>query len=269
MANQQAQSDRKFIAVVLAGSRGPSDPVATAAGVTAKALAEVGGVAMISRVIAALAESHSVSEIVVVGLVDELPADVRAVIEAHAVRLVSGAETPSQSVIAALATLDPTAPVLVTTADHALLRSIVVDEFCVGARCARADVAIALATHETVLAACPDTRRTVSRFNDGGYCGCNLFAFLTQRGRDAVGFWRKVEAHRKNPVRVIRSLGLLTLLRFVSGRLSLSQGLEALSRRSGATVVPVLMKNGEAAIDVDSAEDLNRVRALVAARESC
>jgi hypothetical protein len=32
-------------------------------------------------------------------------------------------------------------------------------------------------------------------------------------------------------------------------------------------VAPVLMKHGEAAIDVDSAEDLRRVRAMVAARE--
>ncbi len=269
MADHQPQSDRQFIAIVLAGSRGPADPVAAAAGVTAKALAEVGGVAMVSRVIAALAQSRSVSEIVVVGLADPLPADVEAFLAAHPVRRLNGAETPSKSVIAALATIDPAAPVLVTTADHALLQSAVVDEFCEGALIARADVAIALATHERVLAASPDTRRTVSRFSDGGYCGCNLFAFLTRRGRDAVGFWRHVEAHRKNPVRVIQSLGMVTLLRFLLGRLTLNQGLEALSRRSGAKVVPLLMTNGEAAIDVDSAEDLQRVRAMVSARESC
>ena len=38
MASDQEQSGQKFIAIVLAGSRGPSDPVAEAAGVRAKAL---------------------------------------------------------------------------------------------------------------------------------------------------------------------------------------------------------------------------------------
>jgi GTP:adenosylcobinamide-phosphate guanylyltransferase len=41
---------RKFAAVVLAGDRGPDDPVAAAAGVCGKALVPVGGRPMVLRV---------------------------------------------------------------------------------------------------------------------------------------------------------------------------------------------------------------------------
>ncbi len=264
----QQQEDAKFAAVVLAGSRGPDDPVAVEAGVAAKALAIIGGTPMVSRVVTALAESRSIGQIVVVGLTDKAPPEVETVLDMHRVRRVAGSATPSQSVIAAFSVLEPLVPVLVTTADHALLRSEYVDDFCARARATGADVAVALAAYQDVIAACPDTRRTVSRFSDGGYCGCNLFGFLTERGRSAVGFWRRVEGQRKNPVKVIRSLGFLTLLRYLTGGLSLRQGLEVLSRRAGARVEPVLMPHGEAAIDVDSADDLRRVRAMVERRES-
>ncbi len=264
----QQQENAKFAAVVLAGSRGTNDPVAVEAGVAAKALAVIGGTAMISRVVTALAESCWIGQIVVVGLTDEAPPEVEAVLDKHRVRRVAGGITPIQSVIAAFSALEPLVPVLVTTADHALLRQEYVDDFCTRAHATGADVAVALAAYQDVIAACPDTRRTVSRFSDGGYCGCNLFGFLTERGRNAVGFWRRVEAKRKNPVKVIRSLGFLTLLRYLTRRLSLREGLAALSRRAGARVEPILMPHGETAIDVDSADDLHRVRAMVARRES-
>lgn len=268
MPTEPSREIRKFVAIVLAGSRGPDDPVAMEAGVAAKALAEVGGTAMVCRVVRALDQSEWIGQIVVVGLTDAIPADVDGFLRRHGVERLIGADSPSRSVLAALDALTPRGPVLVTTADHALLQTAYVDEFCREASGMDTDVAVALATYDRVTAASPGVRRTVSRFSDGGYCGCNMFAFLTARGRHAVRFWRRVEAERKNPVRLIRSLGFLTLARFLLGRLSLRQGLGRLSQRAGAKVEPVLMSDGAAAIDVDSVEDLCRVRAMLAEQET-
>jgi GTP:adenosylcobinamide-phosphate guanylyltransferase len=165
----------------------------------------------------------------------------------------------------ALADLPADRPVLVTTADHALLEARYVDTFLAAAREIDADVAIGLARADTVMAAVPGTRRTITRFSDGGYCGVNLFAFLTPAGRSAVRVWREVEAHRKRPARMMRLLGLGTLLRFALGRLSLDAALDRLSALAHARVAPVVLSYGRAAIDVDKPEDLALVRRLATA----
>ena len=65
-AGPSARSDdAPFTALVLAGSRGPDDPVARAAGVAHKCLAPVAGVPMAVRVVQALAASPGIDRIAV------------------------------------------------------------------------------------------------------------------------------------------------------------------------------------------------------------
>ena len=101
-------------------------------------------------------------------------------------------------------------------------------------------------------------------FREGGYCGCNLYAFVTRTGREAIGFWTRMEQRRKQPARIARALGPLTLLRYLLRRLSLEDAMARLSRLCGARVTFVELPYGEAAIDVDKPEDLAVVEALVA-----
>jgi len=57
----------KFAAIVLAGDRGPDDPVARAAGVSCKALVPVAGRTMILRVLDALIGSSVIDSLIVCG----------------------------------------------------------------------------------------------------------------------------------------------------------------------------------------------------------
>jgi GTP:adenosylcobinamide-phosphate guanylyltransferase len=248
----------QFSALVLAGSRGPEDPVAREAGVACKAVVPVAGRPMVVRVVSALGASDAVADVTIVGLPEACARDpaVRIGLAEAEADTVSGAESPSASVALALSTMAPDKRVLVTTADHALLRAEIVDAFLSAAAASNADVAIGLVRYDLVTAACPGTRRTVTRFQDGGYCGTNLFAFLTERGREAVGFWSDLERHRKHPWRIMRSLGPMTLLRYVTGRLSLDHAMKRLSVLTGVRVEAVLLPFGEAAVDVDKPEDL-------------
>lgn len=254
-----------FHALVLAGSRDGVDPVAAAAGLPVKAVVPVGGRPMLLRVVDALTSARSVAGIDVVGL----PADVAAGAElgpelrAHDVSLRSGGESPSSSVDVSLGEL-AAGPVLVTTGDHALLRADIVNAFTSQALAARADVVIGLVRYERVRAVCPEARRTVMHLREADYCGCNLYAFLTQSGRSAVGFWRRLEQGRKQPARMARALGPLFLLRYFLRRLTLEQALERLSRLCGARVAAAELPFGEAAIDVDKPEDLAVAEALAA-----
>jgi hypothetical protein len=125
-------------------------------------------------------------------------------------------------------------------------------------------VVVGLARAEQVTAAFPGSRRTILRLGGHGYCGCNLFAFLTPAGRSAVGYWRRVEQERKRPLRMLTgALGWSAIVDYALGRLTLDRALARISRRLGLRAAPVILPFPEAAVDVDSVEDLQLVRAIV------
>src|SRR5258705_10948599 len=107
--------------------------------------------------------------------------------------------SPRARAAAALGGLADDGPVLVTPGDHALLSPEMVRHFLAAAGSSGADVAVALAPYELVRASYPGTRRTVLKFSDGRYCGCNLFAFLTPRGRAMARLLQQVGNERTKP----------------------------------------------------------------------
>lgn len=249
--------------LVLAGSRGPEDPVAKLGGVSHKAFVPVAGIPMLVRVVRALV---AVPEIGTIAISIERPELVRdhpelgLLLAGGRLRLLAAEGSPSRSVAAALEALGT--PLFVTTADHALLQPDWVQYF-LSHLPPDADVCAGLARSEVVQAAVPDTQRTYLRFADGHFSGCNLFAFRTPAARGAVEIWRQVEAQRKHPLRMIRLLGPLAVLRFLLGRLTLAAALHRLGRLTGARAAVVEMPQGLAAVDVDKAADLELAERLL------
>ncbi len=255
-----------FTAVVMAADRNPDDPVARAGGAPCKSLAPVGGVPMLFRVLEALSTSRSVGRVILCGpprqILEKEP-DLAARIGPGKAEWIEHRATPSESATHALEGLPEDVPVLITTSDHALLSPRIVDHFCSEALASGCDVVAAAALHETVKAAYPETRRTAYRLADAAYCSCNLYAFLTARGREAAKFWRRIESRRKSPLRVIQVFGWVPVLRFLAGRLSLREATDRLSARLGCKAGIVTLPFPEAAIDVDTPEDLALVRRIV------
>lgn len=244
-------------ALVLAGSRpGAPDPVALAEHLAHKALVEVGGQPMLSRVVDALRQA-GIRQVTV----SASDPEVIALAEALGCVVIAPGKGPSASVAAAFARLG--APMLVTTADHALLRPEWVRDFLTDAP-ANADVAVLLASRTTVESALPGSRRTYLKLADGGWSGCNLFLLATSRAEAAIATWSAVEADRKRPWRIAAKLGVGTLLRYVLGRLTISAAIGGLGQRIGITASAVSARDGLAAVDVDKPGDLAQVRALVA-----
>ena len=262
-------ADRAFTAVVLAADRGPADPVATAAGVRCKSMTPVGDTPMVFRVLNALAASRQINARILCGppksILDQEP-PLNALIASGRVQWFENQATPSLSALHVLQTLPDETPVLLTTSDHALLDSQMVDYFCSHARQSGCDVVVGVARHETVTGTYPQTRRTVTRLQDGAYCGCNLFAFLTPTARQAAAFWRRVESQRKKPLYLIRVLGLTAVAKYLLGRLSLEEALQRVSQRLGFKAGAVILPFAEAAIDVDTAADWKLAEKIVASR---
>jgi len=261
----------RFTAVVLAADRTPNDPVARCAQVACKALAPVGDRPMVLRVLDALTGSNRVDTCILCGpaaaILERTPL-LRERLAAPHLKWLPPAATPSTSVVTALSSVGSGRPVLVTTADHALLQPEMVDHFCGEALATGCDVVAALASFDQVMANYPGMRRTRTRFRDGHFCGCNLFAFLTPKSHAAADFWRQVENDRKRPVKMLGALGWFVVLRYLLGRLSLEEALHSISRRMGLRAGVVLMPYPEAAVDVDSVDDLETAREIAARTQS-
>ncbi|MES2337336.1 MAG: nucleotidyltransferase family protein [Pseudomonadota bacterium] len=245
-------------ALILAGSRGVVDPLAAGEGVAHKALIEIAGQPMLARVADAL-RAAGVARIAVSA---NDPAVV-ALAGALGLEVLAPAEGPSRSVGLAFAALG--APMLVTTADHALLDPAWVRQFVADVP-PGTDVAVLLAERAQISAAMPGSRRTYLKFADGAWSGCNLFHLATPAAARALDLWASVEADRKRPWRIVRRFGLGTLLRYALGRLTLAEAVARLGRTARVTAAVVAARDGLAAVDVDTAADLTDVRAILATR---
>ncbi|MBB60425.1 nucleotidyltransferase family protein [Pseudomonas aeruginosa] len=260
--------DVHYIALVLAADRHAGDAVARAAGVPCKALAPVGGIPMLRRVVNALQGSSHISHTMLIGPDRELlrlDPQIEQWLQADALAWQASASSPSASALNALERIPEQQPALITTADHALLSSVMVDHFLREATASEYDFVVGVARLDAVQARFPDTRRTPIRLRGGPYSGCNLFAVTTERGRRLADFWRRIEQERKHPRRVISgALGPVAVMRYLLGRLTLDEALARLSRRLDVKIGAVVMPFAEAAIDVDSPADLALVERIVA-----
>jgi CTP:molybdopterin cytidylyltransferase MocA len=255
-------------ALILAGSRGPDDPMAKAAGVSHKALLPVAGVPMLLRVVEALRATSGIERIYVciedARVIFQVPG-LETLHRARVLEAIPAAESPAASVAAALRRIDLTEPLLVTTGDHPLLTPAILQRFLDSAP-EDCDLAVALAPADVVGAAYPGATRTFYRLGKQRFSGCNLFLVRSPKAARVADFWRNLEAYRKRPLRLIWQIGPLALIKVLLGLMNAEQAFAYLSRKAGATIRHVELPIAEAAIDVDKPADLELVERIFANR---
>lgn len=251
----------RWNALLLAGSRPGGDPFAKLYGVELKPLIPICGEPMVLRPLRALLAS---SQVEAVRLLTQEPDQIAAVLPDDPRWSVE----PSSGTIAE--TLDaicnaPTAhwPMLVTTADHALLDAAMIDQFCREAE--GADLAIGVVTKSALQKRLPQSRRTWIGLRHGKYTGANLFAFGSPKALKAVELWREVEQDRKKGWRLLLALGWPGLLGLLRLR-TLDQTLATMGRKLGLSLRAVRLDDPLAAVDVDKPQDYELVTAILERR---
>jgi hypothetical protein len=115
-----------------------------------------------------------------------------------------------------------------------------------------------------ILSAYPEARRTFLRFGTDRVSGCNLYGFNTPAALAIVPHWHRVESNRKRPWRLVRSFGIMPLVRYALGTLTLSAAFDLASHSLQISVKPVLLPFAESAIDVDKPADLALAERILA-----
>lgn len=250
----------RWTTVLLAGSRPGGDPLSRSLGVDYKPLLPVAGEPMVLRPLRALLAAPEVGEVLVLTQQPErlapiLPTDSR-------VRLAPSGDTIASTLTDLLADPATHFPLLVTTADHALLTPAMIAEF-VGASVG-CDLALGVVSRTAMLARFPDAQRTWITVGGEGYSGANLFALNTPEAARGVERWRAIEQDRKKGWRVLLQLGLPLLLGAVLRVRDLNQTMSALGRKLGLDARAVVLSDPLAAIDVDKPADHRLVSAIIA-----
>lgn len=260
----------KVTALVMAGKRsGTLDPLAARAGVSQKSVVPVYGKPMIEHVIAALAAcdrvgeirviAHEPDEIAVIPLVARLQAEGRLLFRPGAFNLVdsvfSGAEGAAF-------------PLLITTSDNCLVTADGYGEFIDKALAADAGAAAALARKEDVIAADPVGQKKFYEFSDGGYSNCNTYWIGSAEALGAAEIMRTGGQFVKYPSRIAKAFGVMNLVRFYFGWGDKDKLFAQVSKRFGYKLVPVVLSNGEFAIDVDEERSFGITEKLLARREA-
>lgn len=241
-------------AIILAGQRPGLDALCEHAGVTYKADIPVGGIPMVERVAGALRRANMSEPIVLSGYPFYRPG----------FELVGGGKLPAESAL--IAVTGGPYPTLLTTCDHALLTSEMVETFVRMSQESGADFTVGLATETVIQSAYPKTKRTYMRFADQAVSGCNLSYYANERAVEAIRFWQAAAEFRKDPLKLAKIVGLGVGIKYASGNLDLNEAFEAASKRLQIKAVPILLPFAEAAIDVDKPSDLTLVEEIIAAR---
>ena len=249
-------------AIVLAGQRPGSDPLAAHFGGAIKALVPIAGEPMVRRPVKALLANPEATQVIVLAQPREPVATALAGLDRVDVRESRG--TIAETILALCADSATPWPLLVTTADHALLDPGIVEEFCASAD--RADIAIGVVQRARLEQRLPQSQRTWLGFRGEAVTGANLFWLASPKVARAVELWRSVEQDRKKAWRLIALLGPFWLAMTAMRLANLDDVAAQLSLKLGLKVRIIRLSNPLAGVDVDSVADHALAEAIIAGR---
>lgn len=243
-----------WTAILLAGQRPGTDPLASHFGQRWKALVPIHGEAMLSRVARTLLASPGIDRVVVLAQEPEAMFVGDCAWLEREPRIASARSSGgiAASVAAVAGSATAPWPVLVTTADHPLLTPAMVQAMIVAGS---TDVAVGVVGRRTLLGAYPENRRTWLRFAGEAWTGANLFALRTERALPVLRAWRAVEQDRKKALRLLWHFGPWLALRAITRTITLGGALAQVGRRLRCAIAPVALPFAEAGIDVDKPSD--------------
>jgi HAD superfamily hydrolase (TIGR01490 family) len=250
-----AAGERKWSAVLLAGSRAEKDPLVTHFQVGMKALVPVAGAPMIGHVVRALAASPSIGRILILAQDPTalLTGDLRWMAELGQVELAVSRHGIAESLVEVVGTESAPWPVLVTTADHPLLTVDMIEYFIRKSK--DTDISLGVVDRALLARRYPESRRTWLRFADGDYTGANLFTVRTDRAADGLRVLARAETHRKSQLRLLRHFGPGLAIGALTRTLSLHDAVSRGASRFGLKAATVVLPFAEAGIDVDRCDD--------------
>ncbi len=257
-----SETQMKFDAFVTAGyDPDRPDKVSMAAGVAHKSLVPVAGMPMAWHVVQALGECERVGEIVVVGIE---PREIEFGVAVHHVPNQPSLWASQNAGLRKLQELNAEDRyVLALSADSALLTGEIIDRFIDACAPLTLEAYWGIIRKEVMVAAFPQSKRTYLPLREGSFCSSDLYLGRVSAGLRIQERIRYFIEHRKNVVALVWKLGLPTLFKFLTRRLTIDDIVDFAYRFAELRGKPVVFPMAEAGMDIDKPEQLAQVEAYL------
>ncbi len=242
------QEQAEVSVVILAGGR-KDDPFARSQGVAHRSLLEIGGRAILLRMVEAFQETPPVKEIIVVGaqeVLEVLPADILRVAAAGeaAENLALGLKQCTQEWVVA------------SPADMPWLTAEAMGEFLTEGLAKGADMVYPVVPRAVCEARFPGGRRTYVSLREGTFTGGNMVLARRAFLEGLLPLIHRLFEQRKNPLALAGTLGAGFVLRLLVRRLDLAAIEKRAARLTGGRVIALPISRAELGFDIDKPEDL-------------
>ena len=102
----------------------------------------------------------------------------------------------------------------------------------------------------------PRVKRTYVRLKEGVFTGGNLFLIRAAAAVQGIEMGKQLVANRKNPIAQARLFGMDLVLKYVAGRLSISDAEERFEKVLNLRGKAIISRYAEVGVDVDKPSDL-------------
>jgi|SRR5690554_1336012 GTP:adenosylcobinamide-phosphate guanylyltransferase len=250
-------------AVILGGAEN-SGSLKKSAGARYEAQIEITGRPMIDFVVAALDKLECIDRVVVVAA-EEVAAGLKG---KKIWKVVSPGPDMVESLHRALQSFrgEGGGYVLVLSSDIPLITVEALRDFLQQCQEREADIYYSLVPRQAIEERFAGVQRTYVRLKDGTFTGGNVVLINPEAILSYSDYLRQAIQLRKHPLKLCRLLGIKFFLKFLAGRLTVSEievRVEELIKLKGAGVVSLYPEIG---IDVDKPSDLQFARAILEQR---
>ncbi|MFZ5881483.1 MAG: NTP transferase domain-containing protein, partial [Chloroflexota bacterium] len=253
-------------AIVTAGGiPQPQDPLYTYAKGDSKALLDIAGKPMIQWVLDALGGAKNVDNIIIVGLTPKsgLTCEKPLYYLSNQGRMLSNIVAGVNKVL----DLNPQAEyVLIVSSDIPALRSEHIDWLVETSMQSREDIYYGVCPREVMEERFPNSRRTYTKLKDMQVCGADINVSHVRMATEHLDMWEQLIGNRKSPLKQAATIGFGTLFLLATGKLTLADAVERITKRIGITGRPILWEHAEPCMDVDKPHQLELLREDLQAR---
>ncbi len=246
--------------LIMAGGRpAAGDPLFKFSRGRPKALIDIAGKAMIAWILEAMIDAQSIESIIVVGI-DTLPEF------ADSVDFLPDEGTLIDNVLSGLSWVRNKRPsvnsLLFSSSDIPTITGIIVDRIANECRSSEYAIYYPVVPKESMQSRFPSSNRTFVKLSDLEAAGGDLIVVHRQAFDIDLEIWRSITNARKYPWRIAQIVGITTLVKLLTRRLSLAEATKKGEELIGHPVKAHVTDIAEIAMDVDKPDQL-----LVASEE--
>jgi len=241
----------KYSVIITAGGRIEGD-FARHCGTEIKALIDIKGETIVSRVIKAFKESNYIKEIILVG-----PKELNN-LSLSVDKILPEGESGIDNIFIGLKAVKEKGKVILSSSDMPLVTTSDIEEFL---RLCPSDASVCYPVFEKnyYLSVLPDTRSDFVRLKNSSYTGGNIFLVHTDVFRNSTGSIEKLFKGRKKPLSMIQVLGIVFLFKFLFRLLDVPDIEKRCSEIFKGKSVGIKKASPRLAFDIDTWEDYIRL----------